>query len=102
LDDSGTLGLTVRDLDATAFNRLNLPGDTRGVLITRVEPLSTSANASVRRNTVLLEINRQPVRSATDFQRLVGERRPGDVLTLYIYSPDLDTRELKTVHVEER
>jgi serine protease Do len=100
--DAATLGLTVRDLDATAFNRLNLPGDTRGVLITRVEPLSASASADVRRNTVLLEINRAPVRSAADFQRIAGEKRAGDILTLYIYSPDLDTRELKTVHVEER
>jgi serine protease Do len=98
---AGNLGLTVRDLDATAFNRLDLPSDTRGVLIIRVEPLSTSANADVRRNTVLLEINRQPIRSAADFERLAAGRRPGDILTLYIYSPDLDTRELKTVHVEE-
>ena len=37
-----------------------------------------------------------------DDKRVAGARRPGDILTLYIYSPNLDTRELKTVHVEER
>ena len=29
-------------------------------------------------------------------------RRPGDVLTLYVFVPDLDERQLKTVRVEDR
>jgi len=28
--------------------------------------------------------------------------RPGDILTLYIYAPDLEQRQLKTIRVEER
>src|SRR5262249_4245503 len=56
-DDEAPLGLTVRDLDAAAFNRLELPRQTRGVLITRVEPLSPSFDADVQRGTVLLQIN---------------------------------------------
>ena len=55
------LGLTVRDLDAGAFNRFQLPRQTRGVLITRVEPLSASFDADVERGIVLLEINRKPI-----------------------------------------
>jgi serine protease Do len=100
--EPGLLGLTVRDLDAAAFNRLDLPGETRGVLITRVDPLSASFNADIRRNSVLLEINRRPIRSVADFRRIAGEARPGDILAFYLYSPDRDARELKTVHVEER
>ena len=101
-DGRPPLGLTVRDLDATAFNRLDLPAQTRGVLITRVEPLSASFDADVQRNTVLLEINREPVRSLDDYRRISRGARPGDVLTLYVYSPELDQRELKTIRVEER
>jgi serine protease Do len=96
------LGLTVRDLDAAAFNRLDLPRQTRGVLITRVEPLSASSDAEVQRETVLLEINRQPIGSAAEFRRLAGQARPGDIVTLYVYVPDLDQRRLLTVHVEDR
>jgi serine protease Do len=96
------LGLTVRDLDATAFNRYQLPRQTRGVLITRVEPLSVSFDADVESGSVLLEINRKPIQSVEDYRRLALEASPGDVLALYLYSPELQQRQLKTVRVEER
>jgi serine protease Do len=95
-------GLTVRDLDAAAFNRLNLPRQTRGVLITRVEPLSASFDADIQRETVLLEINRKPIGSAADFRRLASASRPGDVVALYVYVPDVEQRRLLTLHVEDR
>jgi serine protease Do len=101
-DDDAPLGLTVRDLDAAAFNRYELPRDIRGVLITRVEPLSPSFDADVQRGTVLLQINRKPVESVADYRRLARAAHPGDVVALYIYSPDLDQRQLKTVRVEGR
>jgi serine protease Do len=96
------LGLTVRDLDAGAFNRLDLPSQTRGVLITRVEPLSPAFDAEMQRDTVLIEINRKAVRSAEEFRRLAATARPGDVVALYLYLPDLDQRKLVTVRVEDR
>jgi serine protease Do len=96
------LGLTVRDLDAGAFNRYQLPRQTRGVLITRVEPLSVAFDADVESGSVLLEINRKPIQSAEDYRRLALEANPGDILTLYLYSPELQQRQLKTVRVEER
>ena len=101
-DQEPMLGLTVRDLDAATFNRLDLRRQTRGVLITRVEPLSPSFDAEVQRGTVLLEINRKPVASSADFRRLAGAARPGDILALYVYLPDLDSRKLLTVRVEDR
>ena len=101
-DQEPILGLTVRDLDAATFNRLELRRQTRGVLITRVEPLSPSFDAEVQRGAVLLEINRKPVGSSADFRRLAGAARPGDILTLYVYLPDLDSRKLLTVRVEDR
>jgi serine protease Do len=96
------LGLAVRELDAAAFNRFALPRQTRGVLVTRVEPFSTAADADVQRNMVVLEINRKPIGSVDDFRRLARETRPGDIVALYVYVPDLDQRKLLTVHVEER
>jgi serine protease Do len=96
------LGLTVRDLDAAAFNRFDLPRQTRGVLVTRVEPLSASYDADVQRDMVVLEINRKPIGSTADFRRLASAARVGDIVTLYVYVPDLDQRKLLTVHVEDR
>jgi serine protease Do len=101
-DQDPVLGLTVRDLDRFTAERLDLPKAMRGVLITRVEPLSSSFDADVQRGTVLLEINRQPITSTAEYRRLARAARSGDILTLFVYSPDLDQRQVKTVRVEQR
>jgi serine protease Do len=96
------LGLNVRDIDRQAAERLELPRQMRGVLITRVEALSSSFDGGIERGTVLLEINRQRVESVADYRRIARAAHAGDVLTLYVYAPDLDQRQLKTIRVEER
>src|SRR5438874_2510095 len=44
-DQDAPLGLTVRDLDGQTATRLTVPKQTHGVLITRVEPMSSSFDA---------------------------------------------------------
>jgi serine protease Do len=96
------LGLNVRDLDRRALGRLAQRGVTSGVLIIRVEPMSSSFDGGVERDSVLLEINRQPVGTVADFTRLARAARVGDVVVLHVYSPFLDQHQLKTVRVEDR
>jgi serine protease Do len=100
--DSVMLGLIVRDLDRQTVDKLELPRETRGVLITRVEPMSASFDAGLERGTVLLELNRQAVESVNEYRRLARAAHPGDILTLYVYVPDLDQKKLLTVRVDER
>src|SRR5262249_54802923 len=100
--DALPLGLMVRDIDRQTADRLELPRQVHGVLITRVEPMSASFDGGIERGTVLLEINRQAVESAADYRRLARAAHAGDILTLYIYAPDLDQRQLKTIRVEDR
>jgi S1-C subfamily serine protease len=92
----------VRDLDPLTAERLELPSGTKGVVITRVEPLSAAYDAGITRGVVLLEINRQRVDSAEMYRGIARTLNPGDVLTLFVYSPELDQRQLKTVRVEDR
>jgi hypothetical protein len=47
-----------------------------------------------------MEINRRPVRSLADYQRLVASARAGDVLTLYCYDPAARQRTLVAVTVD--
>jgi serine protease Do len=101
-DPDGLLGLSVRDLDRPTAERLDLPRAMKGVLVTRVEPMSSSFDADVQRGNILLEINRQRIETVGEFRRLARAARPGDILTLYIYAPDVDQRQLKTIRVEER
>jgi serine protease Do len=100
--DTLLLGLTVREIDRATADKLELPKQMRGVLITRVEAMSSSFDGGIERGTVLLEINRERVESIADYRRIARAARTGDILTLYVYAPDLDQRQLKTIRVEER
>ena len=94
------LGLVVRELDRESAERLKLPDGMQGVLVWRVEPMSPAADVDVERGHVLLEVNRQPVRSFDDYRRLTARARSGDVLTLYFYRPDIEQHVLQTVRIE--
>ena len=94
------LGLSVRDLDRDFAGRFKLPDGMQGVVISRVEPMSPAFDAEVERGHVLLEINRHPVRSVDDYRRLTGNTKVGDILTLYVYKPENDSRALLTVKIE--
>ena len=96
------LGLTVRDLDRQTADRLDLPAAVKGVLITRVEAMSSGFDGRIERGALLLEINRQRVETVAEYRRIAQSVRPGDILTFYLYSPDIDQRQLKTVRVEDR
>jgi serine protease Do len=95
------LGLTLQELGRAAEHK-GLPGGSKGVAITRVEPLSAAYDSGVERGSILLEINRQPVQTVGDVTRIVGAASVGDILTLYVFVPDLGEHQLKTVRVEDR
>jgi len=94
------LGLVVRDLDLDFRHRHELPGELRGVVVSRVEPMSPAFDAEIARGHVVLEVNRAPVGSVGDFARLTAGARAGDVLTLYLYMPDREQRVLRTVRID--
>ncbi len=69
--DEGTLnGVTVSDLDARARREMDLPANLKGVLVTEVDPDSASFEAGLRPGDVIVEINRQPVKSADEAVRM--------------------------------
>jgi serine protease Do len=95
------LGLFVRELDAEFAARFKLPDGTQGVVVSRVEPMSPAFDADIERGHVLLEINRQPVQSIDDYRRITSTARPGDVLMLYLYKPEIEQRALLTVKIDQ-
>ena len=94
-----TIGLAVREIDSEFSARANLPAGIEGVVVSRVEPMSPAFDAEIERGHVLLEINRQPVRTVEDFRRLTSRAGVGDVLTLYLYKPE-SGRALHTVKID--
>src|SRR5258705_6562159 len=94
------LGMSVRELDRDFAERFKLPEGMQGVVISGVEPMSPAFDADVERGHVLLEINRHPVRSVEDYRRLTANAKAGDILALYVYKPESDSRALHTVKIE--
>jgi S1-C subfamily serine protease len=56
----------------------------------------------MRRGFVIMEINRQPVRSVSDFDRLVAAARTGDALAFYGYDPTVGQRAFVLATVDSR
>jgi len=78
---SETLGLVVQTLTPQLAERFDAnPGE--GVMVTEVEPGSIAALAGIAPGTVILQVNRQPVRDATAFKRAVRQARGNRVLLL--------------------
>jgi serine protease Do len=94
------LGLAVKDLDNATAVRLDIPRAFHGVVVTKVEPLGPSFDAGIERNTLIMEFNRTAVDTIADYRRLASASHPGDVVALYVYSPDLDQRRLVTVRLD--
>jgi serine protease Do len=102
VDGETRLGLTVRELDRATAERLDLPKPMKGVVIARVEPMSSAFDSDVSRGSVLLEMNRQRIESVADYRRLARSVHAGDIVTFYMYVPDLDQRKLLTVRIDDR
>jgi serine protease Do len=102
VDGETRLGLTVREIDRATAERLDLPKQIKGVVISRVEPMSSAFDSDITRGSLLLEMNRQRVESVADYRRLARGVHAGDIVTFYLYVPDLDQRKLLTVRVDDR
>jgi serine protease Do len=96
------LGLNVRDIDSETSRRLRLPSGVDGVVVTRVDPLSSAYDAGMQRDQIVLEINRRPINSADDYNRLARAANPGDVLAVYVYTPATEQRSIRAIRVDAR
>jgi len=71
----GTLrGITVQNLTPDLRDRLGLPSDAHGVVITEIDPSSPAAQ-TLQAGDVIESINRHAVNNATDFSRLAADAK---------------------------
>ena len=67
----GQLGITVEPLTPELASQLGVRRGTQGVVVTGVDSGGPAAEAGIQPDDVILEVNRQPVRSATELRTAV-------------------------------
>ena len=77
-------GVAVQDLDRDTAKELGVKGKAQGVVVTAVEPDSGAEKAGVMRGDVIREINRQPVKSLKDFERVSSGLKKGENVLILI------------------
>jgi serine protease Do len=69
---SSGLGLTVQPVTPEIARQLDLKNPS-GVVVTRVEPSGPAAEAGLQRGDVIVEVDRKPVKSIEDFEKLASQ-----------------------------
>ena len=82
--DRPRLGMSVRDLTPDLAQRVGVPRDTRGVLITDVETGEPAEEAQLGRGDVIVSVNGETVESVNDFEAAVGRFESGDRMRLRV------------------
>ena len=67
-EQNGKLGLSLQPLSPEIIKQLELPADTKGLVVTEVDPSGAAAEEGITRGDVILEINRKPVSTTEDVQ----------------------------------
>ena len=71
-------GVAVQDLDRDTAKELGIKGKAQGVVVTSVEPDSAADKAGLVPGDVIREINRQPVKSAKEFEKVSSAVKKGE------------------------
>ncbi len=79
----GTLrGITVQNLTPAIRDQLGLPPNAVGVVISQLDPNSPAAQSGLQEGDLIESINRHPVRTVGDFQKLAAEAKGQTLLRI--------------------
>ena len=81
---SDPLGLTVEDLTPQLARRAGVDATTKGAVVIDVATDSPASNAGIEPGDVVVEVGRQPVASAADYQKAVRNLKKGDTTILRV------------------
>lgn len=77
------LGIEVTNIDAEKAKKLGLQEEA-GVIITKVDPNGLGALAGLKKETVILTVNKTPIDSVEHFNKLLTESEPGKPILLFV------------------
>jgi len=73
-DDEPKLGIAVTELTPAIRQQLELPTDTKGIVVADVQEGSAAAEAGLQPGDVIQEVNRKPIQNYSDFRTQVMNR----------------------------
>jgi len=86
-DTAQRLGVSVSELDDRVRRMYGIDEETRGVVITRVVPVSPAADEGLSQGDVILEANGMAVTTVEQLRDIVADVPEGGYLRLYVQSP---------------
>lgn len=75
-------GLYVIELDPSMAKQIGADIEDKGVVVYRIEPGSPAENSGLRKGDLIMEIERQRITSASEFQRVIQKITRNDVMVL--------------------
>ena len=78
-----TLGLTLSELTPQIANERNLKG-VSGLFVKDVDQAGIAFDAGVQKYMVIQRVNRQPVSTIADFERIINALKPGDPIVMHV------------------
>ncbi|MDQ3181679.1 MAG: Do family serine endopeptidase [Acidobacteriota bacterium] len=81
-EQNGKLGLSLQPLTPEIIKELELPADTKGLVVTEVDPSGAAAEEGITRGDVILEINKKQVSTTEDVQSALTKAGDKPILLL--------------------
>ena len=82
--DYALAGLSVEDLNQNTARELGYKGKSQGVVVTNIEPDSGAEKAGLVPGDVIQEVNRRPVRSVKDFEKVSSDLKKGSTILILV------------------
>jgi len=96
---SGKIGLDVSDLTPDARQQFSVPDHVHGVVVQNVRPGSPADDAGIQPGDVILEIDRKPADSASQFASEVRQDKDGKDLLMLVWSKGNSS--YRTIHPDQ-
>ena len=68
-------GISVQNLDPETAKEVGVSPETKGVVVTKVDPSSAAAEAGLQRGDVIQEVNRHAVNNTSEFERALSSNK---------------------------
>jgi serine protease Do len=102
----GRLGISVEPVTPEAAQQLNVPTDSRGLIVTDVTPGGPAWEVlfdDPQRGgpDIILSVEGKPVRTEADLRKALASEKPGSIVTLRVFNPRAQSRRVERIRLAD-